>query len=460
MEADPRTRDAGGPTWQPLGGATWAERRDAVLTILGWMAMAAAAYWLASRVIQALLMLVIAALVAFALYPVVDVLSRHMPRQAAILAVYLGLLSALMALGYLVVTAAAQEFAALVEEGRALVAPGPNGAPPPLINWLSGLGVSQATLSSLDQQVVALAQNLAGSALAIVGTAFALALDTILTSILSIYLLLDGDRVLGWLRRHVPLTYRPRVDLALGTLERVFGGYVRSQLLISSLAGILYGGGMFVLQVPYAILLGVLAFVLQFIPFIGPLVSIAACVSVAFTQGPGRGIAALIVVLIIRIFMDDILGPRISGHGVGLHPAIAILAVIAGTEVYGFWGALFSAPVAGVLQAFIRYLYIAYRDRHIELFPEEEAAVEEIAAVAVVIETSTDLDPTAAPSLTIESVAQAPELGEQVSPGNGTTPGALPPRTPQGPEGPGPRRKNGERWRLWLMGRRGIRVSR
>jgi predicted PurR-regulated permease PerM len=345
----------------------WTRRRDAVITILGWMSVAAALYWVAAHVYHALLMLVIAALIAFALYPLVGLLSTYIPRTLAVFVVYLLLLSGLMALGYLVVTTAVQEMSGLARQVNQWL--------PAAEAWLRGLGLSQDTIDAAQKGVVSTAPNSVGSAVPLVGGAFTLVLDTFLTVVLSIYLLLDGERVMAWARRHVPVTHRGRAEHALATLERVFGGYVRSQLLISTLAAVLYGGGMFVLGVPYASLLGVLAFVLQFIPFIGPLISIAACVLVALTHGWGLALVALIYVLVVRSLMDDVLGPRISGHGVGLHPAVAILAVVAGSEVYHFWGALFAAPVAGLAQAFIRYFWIAWLDRHKELFPEEAAAI-------------------------------------------------------------------------------------
>lgn len=108
---------------------------------------------------------------------------------------------------------------------------------------------------------------------------------------------------------------------------------------------------MLVLHVPYAVLLGVLAFVLEFIPIVGVLISGTVCVVVALFQGWVVALLVLAYFAVVHIIEGDVVGPCIMGKAVGIHPATALLALVAGTELLGFWGALFGAPLAGVLQA-------------------------------------------------------------------------------------------------------------
>jgi predicted PurR-regulated permease PerM len=120
---------------------------------------------------------------------------------------------------------------------------------------------------------------------------------------------------------------------------------------MATLVGVLVGGGMLVLQVPYAILLGVLAFFMEFIPIVGVIISGAVCVVIALFQG---WILALIVLgyfALVHIIEGDVVGPRVMGKAVGIHPATALIGLVAGTELFGLWGALFAAPLAGLLQA-------------------------------------------------------------------------------------------------------------
>jgi len=134
-------------------------------------------------------------------------------------------------------------------------------------------------------------------------------------------------------------------------VNQVVGGYIRGTLTLAALVGVLVGGGMLVLHVPYAVLLGVLAFFMEFIPIIGVLISGTVCVLITLFQGPVVALLVLVYFAVVHVIEGDVVGPRIMGKAVGIHPATALLALVAGSEVFGLWGALFGAPLAGVLQA-------------------------------------------------------------------------------------------------------------
>ena len=104
-------------------------------------------------------------------------------------------------------------------------------------------------------------------------------------------------------------------------------------------------------HVPYAVLLGVMAFVLEFIPVLGTLTSGAICVLIALSQGWLIALGVLIYFILVHIFEGDVVGPRIVGKAVGLHPAVSLVALIAGAELFGVWGAVLAAPLAGLIQA-------------------------------------------------------------------------------------------------------------
>jgi predicted PurR-regulated permease PerM len=125
-----------------------------------------------------------------------------------------------------------------------------------------------------------------------------------------------------------------------------------------------------ILGVPYALLLGVLAFVLEFIPVLGTLVSGAICVLLALTKGWFWAIIVLAYFVFVHIIEGDVVGPRIVGKAIGLHPVVSLVALIAGGELFGIWGALFASPVAGVLQAFLVAIWSEWRETHPQEFQE------------------------------------------------------------------------------------------
>jgi predicted PurR-regulated permease PerM len=142
-------------------------------------------------------------------------------------------------------------------------------------------------------------------------------LDIIIVAVLSIYLLIDGERVIRWIRRNVPLMQRERTLFLIDTFNRVIGGYIRGQVTLSVLIGLLVGVGMAIFHVPYAVLLGVLAFVLEFIPVLGTLTSGAICVLIALTQGWLIAVLVLAYFVFVHIIEGDVVGPRIVGKAVG-----------------------------------------------------------------------------------------------------------------------------------------------
>lgn len=347
-------------------GSKWAQRRDIPIAILAWIALVAVALWAAAHVVISLLLLAVAGLLAFALAPAVKLLQRVMPRFLAILIVYLIVFTALSMLIYFIVRTAVTQ----VNELRTFLTPRGPGQDAPLVEILKSFGISQAQIDDARQQIISRLEGIATEALPVVKGIFQGVLNIIVVAMLSIYLLVDGSRVMRWLRTNSPLHFRERAYFLLDTLERIVGGYIRGQLTLALLLGVLVGVGMEILGVPYAVLLGVLAFVLAFVPVLGTFISGAACILLALAKG-GWILAVIVLVYFVIIHAVEayIVGPRIVGHTIGIHPAVSILALLTGAELFGIWGALFAAPLAGVLQAVLIALWTEWRETHPDEFP-------------------------------------------------------------------------------------------
>lgn len=344
--------------------ATWMRRVGLPLAILAWTGVTLLILWLAGHVIQALLLLTFAALLAYALAPAVKLLERVIPRFLAILLVYLVALGVLSVLLYLIVRTAIVQVISLSDYVRFLLTPGQSGQLAPLEQTLQSLGFSQSQVASARAQVVASIEGFAGSVVPLLTGLVGAVLDVILVAVLSIYLLAGGSQVSDWLRRNMPQQQQGNMKLLLDTLQRVVGGYIRGQLLLCGLIGILVGVGMQVIGVPYALLLGVLAFVLEFIPVLGTLVSGAICVLLALTKGWVIALIVLVYFVVVHVVEGDVVGPRIVGKAIGLHPVVSLAALIAGAELFGITGALLASPVAGVLQALLVAIWTEWRATH------------------------------------------------------------------------------------------------
>ena len=363
------------PRLDTLDDPRWARRRDASLTILLWLLLFAAAIWLLSHVAHAAIILALSILLSYALVPPVQILSRYMPRWLAIIIVYLAILGALGALGYAILNTALTQFAALAQQAGSLITAPNADISSPLIQQLQRLGLSQSQIQSAQQQVITQVEAVSQGAVPLLGTivngTINALLDIILVVVLSLYFLVDGRRAARWLRTSAPLRWRPTVYFLLNTVERVVGGYIRGQLFMSTFMGLIVGLGMGLLQVPYAVLLGMLAFVTEFIPVLGSLFCGVICVLVALTQGWFLALLVLAYFVVVHILDGYVISPRVVGHAVGLHPIVAITALVAAADVFGIFGALFAAPIAGLIQALLTAFWIEWRETHAAQFPEQ-----------------------------------------------------------------------------------------
>jgi predicted PurR-regulated permease PerM len=340
----------------------WIRRRNIAFTVLCWFAIAGIVIWLASQISQALIVLVMACAVAYALYPLVDLLRRWLPGWLAILLVYLTLFAVVGGLGYLLVSTALHELARHLQDIRKALSP--DGAYGLVVQQLKALGVSDEQIKGFSDGIVGWVGGFISSLPATVGSVANGVLDTVLVVVVSVYLVIDGERLADWANKSTPKSYREHITGLLSGMQRVVGGYIRGELSMALLIGVLVGGGMWALRVPFAPLLGLLAFVLEFVPIIGTLISGTICVMVAMTQGWLLAIAVLLYFIVVHVIEGDIVGPRVVGRAVGLHPVISIIALAAGAERFGIWGALFAAPLAGLAQVLIVDVWREWRKAH------------------------------------------------------------------------------------------------
>jgi predicted PurR-regulated permease PerM len=348
------------------------------MTILAWLAVLVVAAWLLSHVARAILILVLATLIAFALGPVVGLLERFMPRAAAVALAYVLAFSLIFVLLGAVVASAATEITNLVNR-LPVYAREAQALQPQVLRLVSRFGVTQGQLDQAQTSILTNLQNIgtrvAQDTFLVVTSLLGALIDAVLVLILSIYLMSSGPRLVHWLREQAPSGQRRRANLIFSIFNQVVGGYIRGTFTLATLVGVLVGAGMGVLGVRYALLLGILAFFMEFVPILGVFISGAVCVIVALFQGWVLALIVLAYFVVVHVIEGDLIGPRIMGRAVGIHPAVALLALVAGQELFGIWGALFGAPIAGLIQALALTAYREIREANAPQFIED--AVEE-----------------------------------------------------------------------------------
>jgi predicted PurR-regulated permease PerM len=324
------------------------------LIILAWLTVLVIGGWLLTYLTKTILMFMLSGVLAFALAPLVDLLSRRLPRVLAIGAAYVLGVGVVLGLGVLLVMTAASQILTLVtnlpayaEQAQALG--------PQVEVLLAPFGIPAGSIVDAQHRALAEVQSIGTSvATASLGRVTQIAgalIDVVLVLLLSIYLSANGPDIAGRLRHEAPEGQRHRADFLIVIVTRVVGGYIRGTATLAALIGVLVGAGLWLMGIPYAVMLGGLTFFMEFIPVLGVFVAGTAAVLVALFVGWERALLVLGYFTVVHIIEADVVGPRIMGRAVGIHPATGLLALFAGTELFGIWGALFAAPLAGLLQA-------------------------------------------------------------------------------------------------------------
>ena len=201
----------------------------------------------------------------------------------------------------------------------------------------------------------------------------------ILVPIISFFLLKDGsafgERVVDLMPNE---KLRKRVRWLLLDMSKTIAAYIRAQITACIVVSLQVIAGLAILGVDYAVLLGILAGILEFIPLAGPLIAALIIVGLTAIFSLKTALIVAIFLAVLRIVHDYIVYPRIIGEGIKMPPVLVIIAILAGAEVAGFLGIFLSIPVVGLILVGFHH-YRAYR------------GIEKIRAESIEIETPTEL---------------------------------------------------------------------
>jgi predicted PurR-regulated permease PerM len=350
-------------------------RRFLVLgfTILVWVTLAGILLWFIGVIVTPIILLFLAAVLAYVLYPLVKLLNRFVPRALAILLAYVIVFVLFAFLLFFVALGVLQQLASLAGVLTTFQKDLQTGKYPEITSSLNSLGFTSAIIQQSQQALIASLESFVGRLLPLVSSAFLLFIYVIVITSVSVYLLVDGPRVIEWLKNRTPLTHRARIIYGLALVDRIAGGYLRGQVLLATIMTAIVTPVAYFLGVPYAALIGVIVFFTEFIPQIGAYISGAIGILFAATQGWETALIYGIYVTIVQGVIDgQILAPRILGKSVGIHPVISIFFVFVFGTLFGLWGAFLSAPIVGIAQVLVIASWQAWQQSNPEQFPELE----------------------------------------------------------------------------------------
>ncbi len=216
-------------------------------------------------------------------------------------------------------------------------------------NWQSAGGIVAQVFASITRSGVALFTGVA---------------NLVLVFIVSFYLLRDWDKLVGSIRQLLPRNKEKLISSLANQSDEVLGAFFRGQLLVVLALTIVYSLGLSIVGLDLAILIGLLAGVVSFVPYLGFIIGIVVASIAALMQF--HDVSYLLYVFIVfgvgQALEGMVLTPILVGDKIGLHPVAVIFAVLAGGQLFGFFGILCALPVAAVLAVIIRHMHKEYKE--------------------------------------------------------------------------------------------------
>lgn len=356
-----------------------------VLVLVAAVVVLGIAFWMGRDVLAPF---VVGLLLVYLLDPLIErlarvrVAGRRPPRPIFILLVYVVVALVLAELVLLII-------GPLVEQVRAFATGAPgyleqlNQQVRTLFTWWDRLSVPADVKDTIDKSLTDLLANIGSivpsiirplfsSVLGLVGSVF----GYLIIPVWAFWILKDRPAIVRAFDRAVPAAWRADTWATLGIVRRVFGSWIRGQLILGLVVGAasfvgLLALGAFIDPVfgQYAVLLAVIAGVLELLPIIGPIIAAIPAILLGATAGLPGIVAAFLLYLAIQQVENTLLVPKIQGDATNLHPAVVIFALIVGGAIAGLLGAILSLPVA----ATGRDLYV-YAFRRAEGQTPDEAA--------------------------------------------------------------------------------------
>ena len=347
-----------------------------------------------------LLTFLFAAVLAYVLNPVVRRLEGwRVPRTIAVTGVFAALIAAVLAALLVLIVPAVGQVQSLVQNPEALT----NGAAGlldraqelPYVGEQVG-AIDQATLTRLVQsnapspgQVLSVTLGFIGGVFGVFGAL----LNLLLMLLVSIYLLLDRERISTAALGTVPVTIRAQTVELFHAVESTLIKYLRGQLLLCATMGAIGWAIAYFTFGSYSLLIGLWVGTTEIVPVIGAFLGAVPAVAIAlFSGGFTQALIVAALFLLAQQLEGNILVPKIQGGSVGVHPLWVLFATLAATALYGIIGAVFAVPIVAIIAATLRYLretllFERWRKPPIvEVIPEESPATAEEASVRGCVE--------------------------------------------------------------------------
>ncbi len=342
--------------------------------------LALLALWALARAAGTVLLVLLAAsTVALILNPLVKVLVRRgLPRGLAIFVLYVGVFAFVGGLGVVLANPVSSQVSSLERDVPKYVNQA-NHSLASLQRWLDARGIhvqiqrqGQTALQTLQHNILKRSSDIVSFSRDLLTQVVTTGFDLVLIFVLSIYLLIYGDQIGELVKRIMPPgDGTPEDDFPL-LIQRAVFGYVRGQLLFSLIMGAsaavalyIFGLlGIFPAGRQLAVFFGAFYGLMEFIPYIGPIIGPLPAVLVALFVNPISAVWVILLFVGLQQLEGHVVAPQVFRISLRINPILVILALLIGYQLYGIAGALLALPISAVIRQTVLYLR-----RHLVLEP-------------------------------------------------------------------------------------------
>lgn len=228
--------------------------------------------------------------------------------------------------------------------------------------------IVQDATQNIGNVVVDAGKRVAGRTLSVISQTVSLLLGLAMVPLILFYILKDRGKLIEGMLDTLSPEPRKHTQNVLGILNSVFSSYIRGQLLLGLVVGVVVFLGIFLIGLlfaprltPYAPVLGIVAGVFELIPVIGPWLGAIPGVIVTLAFAPDMIIPVVLLYLLIQLLENSLLVPRIQSESLNLHPVMVLAALIVGSEVAGLWGIILGPPLAAAGRGVLLYFLSVWR---------------------------------------------------------------------------------------------------
>jgi predicted PurR-regulated permease PerM len=318
-----------------------------------------------------LLILIVASLVALILNPIVERVGRlGLRRGLAIAVVYLGMLAIIGGIGALLAEPISNQVNSFANDVPHIVKQA-NHDLDQVQKWFNSHGIhvhiekqGQTALQTLQKDVLKRSGDIVSFSRNLLGKVVTIGFDLVLVLVLSVYLLLYGRQIGVLVRRLMPPGDGTPEDDFPTLVQRAVSGYVRGQVTFSLVMGTSAAFGLWIFSLiglfsqggQYAIFFGAFYGLMEFIPYVGPIIGPVPAVVVALFHNPITALWVVLMFVALQQLEGHVVAPQVFRISLRINPILIILSLLIGYQLYGIAGALVALPAAAVIRQVVVYL--------------------------------------------------------------------------------------------------------